>query len=132
MRRVWIGAAILGITLLNFFQFPGHTWLQSDTQIYTPILEHLWNPAVLEKDLIAQHPHVAFTLYDETALALRQATGLDFRYVLEAEQFVGPRAGHLGRVPDRHGAWPFRSFGADGSGDILAGRDDPGPVSAAV
>jgi len=88
MRRVWTGAAILGITLLNFFQFPGHTWLQSDTQIYAPILEHLWNPAVLQKDLIAQHPHVAFTLYDETALALRWATGLDFHYVLEAEQFV--------------------------------------------
>ena len=88
MRRVWIGAAILGITLLNFFQFPGHTWLQSDTQIYAPILEHLWNPAVLQKDIIAQHPHVAFTLYDETALALRWLTGLDFRYVLEAEQFA--------------------------------------------
>jgi hypothetical protein len=88
MRRVWIGAAILGITLLNFFQFPGHTWLQSDTQIYAPILEHMWNPAVLQKDLVAQHPHVAFTLYDETALALRRATGLDFRYLLEAEQFV--------------------------------------------
>ena len=88
MRPVWTGAAILGITLLNFFQFPGHTWLQSDTQIYAPILEHFWNPAVLQKDLIAQHPHVAFTLYDETALALRWATGLDFHYVLEAEQFV--------------------------------------------
>jgi len=88
MRRVWIGAAILGITLLNFFQFPGHTWLQSDTQIYAPILEHLWNPAVLQKDLIAQHPHVAFTLYDETALTLRWATGLDLHYVLEAEQFL--------------------------------------------
>ena len=88
MRRLWVGAAILGITLLNFFQFPGHTWLQSDTQIYVPILEHLRTPAVLQKDLVAQHPHVAFTLYDETALALRRVTGLDFRYVLEAEQFA--------------------------------------------
>jgi hypothetical protein len=88
MKRLSIGAAILGITLLNFFQFPGHTWLQSDTQIYAPILEHMWDPTVLQKDLIAQHPHVAFTLYDETAIALRWATSLDFRRVLEAEQFL--------------------------------------------
>ena len=88
MKRVFAGAAILAISLLHFFQFPGHTWLQSDTQIYAPILEHLWDPTVLGKDLIVEHPHVAFTLYDETAIALRKATGLDFRLVLEGEQFV--------------------------------------------
>ncbi len=88
MKRVFAGAAILAVSLLHFFQFPGHTWLQSDTQIYAPILEHIWDPAVLGKDLIVQHPHVAFTLYDETAIALRKLTGLDFRQVLEGEQFV--------------------------------------------
>jgi hypothetical protein len=88
MKQIWIGAAILGITLVNFFQFPGHTWLQQDTQIYAPILEHIWNPSVLQKDIIAQHPHVAFTLYDETAIALRRVTGLDFQHVLEAVQFL--------------------------------------------
>lgn len=88
MKRLWVGSAILGITLLNFFQFPGHTWLQSDTQIYMPILERLWDPSALEKDLIAEHPHVAFTLYDETAMVLRRITGLDFRQVLQSEQFV--------------------------------------------
>jgi hypothetical protein len=88
MKPLWIGAAILGITLVNFFQFPGHVWLQQDTQIYAPILEHLWDPSVLQKDIIAEHPHVAFTLYDETAIALRRVTGLDFQYVLEALQFL--------------------------------------------
>jgi hypothetical protein len=88
MKPVWIGAALLGIALLNFFQFPGHTWLQQDTQIYAPILEHIWNPAALRRDLVAAHPHVAFTLYDETAIALRKATGLEFRQVLQAAQFV--------------------------------------------
>lgn len=88
MRRLVIGSAILGITLLNFFQFPGHTWLQSDTQIYVPIMEHVWDPSVLNKDLIVQHPHVAFTIYDEIGLGLRKITGLDFQYVLQAEQFV--------------------------------------------
>lgn len=88
MKRFVVVSAILGITLLNFFQFPGHTWLQSDTQIYIPILKHLWDPSVLDKDLIAVHPHVAFTLYDETAIALRKITGLEFRQVLQSEQFV--------------------------------------------
>jgi hypothetical protein len=88
MKQIWIGAAILGITLVNFFQFPGHTWLQQDTQIYAPILEHIWDPSALQKDIIAQHPHVAFTLYDETAIALRRVTGLDFKYVLEGIQFL--------------------------------------------
>src|SRR5579864_5535487 len=88
MKRAWTGAAILAISLIHFFQFPGHTWLQSDTQIYAPILEHMWDPAVLGKDLIVEHPHVAFTLYDETAIALRRVTGLDFRRVLQGQQFV--------------------------------------------
>jgi len=88
MKRFVVGSAILGITLLNFFQFPGRTWLQSDTQIYMPILEHMSDASVLQKDLIAEHPHVAFTLYDETAIALRRITGLDFRHVLQSEQFV--------------------------------------------
>ncbi|PYT31027.1 MAG: hypothetical protein DMG57_06485 [Acidobacteria bacterium] len=87
-RRLAIGAAILAITLLNYFQFPGHSWLQSDTQIYLPILEHIWDPDVLAKDLIVEHPHVAFTLYDETAIVLRKITRLEFRQVLQAEQFV--------------------------------------------
>src|SRR5579859_2017372 len=88
MNRLLAGAAILGITLLNFFQFPGHTWLQSDTQIYMPIFERLWDPSAMQTDLIAEHPHVAFTLYDETAIALRKITGLNFRQVLQAEQFI--------------------------------------------
>ena len=88
MRRIWIGAAILGMTLLNFFQFPGHTWLQQDSQIYAPILEHMLDPAALQNDMVARHPHVAFTLYDEVAVAMHRVTGLDFQYVLQAEQFV--------------------------------------------
>jgi hypothetical protein len=88
MKPLWLAAAILGITLVNFFQFPGHAWLQQDTQIYVPILDHLWDPAALQKDIIAEHPHVAFTLYDETAIALRRVTGLDFQYVLQGVQFL--------------------------------------------
>src|SRR5437667_10091430 len=88
MKRWLVGAAVVVFALLSFFQFPGHTWLQSDTQIYIPIMEHMWDASALNQDLIVQHPHVLFTLYDEIAIGLRKITRLDFRHVLQAEQFA--------------------------------------------
>jgi hypothetical protein len=87
-RRLLVAAAICALTLLNYFQFPGHTYLQADTQIYVPILEHIWDPSALPSDLIVQKPHVSFTLYDEVAEALRTLTGLPFRQVLAGEQIL--------------------------------------------
>ena len=60
---VYLGTRVLclAFALLTFFQFPGHTWLQQDTQIYAPILEHLRDPAVLRdrvKKVVSQ-PDVA-------------------------------------------------------------------------
>src|SRR5260370_25764701 len=78
----------LGFALLSFFQFPGHTWLQQDTQICAPILEHLHDPAVLRNDILVQRPHVAFTLYDEAALARRAISHTEFREVLAAQQIA--------------------------------------------
>ena len=66
MKPLATAAVCVALALLTFFQFPGHTWLQQDSQIYVPILEHLRDPAVLRNDILVQHPHVAFTLYDET------------------------------------------------------------------
>ncbi|HZT32465.1 MAG TPA: DUF6798 domain-containing protein [Bryobacteraceae bacterium] len=91
MKPVVVAAAILVLTLLSFVQFPGHTWIQQDTQIYVPILEHLRDPAVLDKDMLVLRPHVTFTLYDEVALGLRRLTGWGFRGVLEGQQ-VATRA----------------------------------------
>lgn len=88
MRGLPLAAAVTGLALLTFIQFPGHTWLQQDSQIYAPILEHLRDPSVLRNDPVAQHPHVAFTLYDEVALALRRLTGAGFREVLQAQQIA--------------------------------------------
>ena len=82
------GVAICGLALLTFFQFPGHTWLQQDTQIYTPILQHLRDPGVLDRDLMVQYPHVSFTLYDELTLGLQRATNFDLEHVLGGEQIV--------------------------------------------
>jgi hypothetical protein len=88
MKNVAVAAGILAIAALTWVEFPGHTWLQQDTQIYVPILEHLRDPAVLRRDILVQRPHVSFTLYDETARGLARVTGLDFREVLEGEQIA--------------------------------------------
>ena len=88
MKRLAIAATVAALALLTFFQFPGHTWLQQDSQIYVPLLEHLRDPTVLRNDILTQQSPLAFTLYDETALALRGLTGRDFREVLAFEQLV--------------------------------------------
>ncbi len=97
MTEKWLlGAAVLGLALISFFYFPGHTILQSDTQIYLPILEHFWDPAALTRDTVAINPHVAFTIYDEAAIALRRVTGVGFEGVLMGQQFVYRALGILG------------------------------------
>src|SRR5215467_4399368 len=97
MNRLATAAISLAIALLTYFQFPGHTWLQQDPQIYTPILEHQRDPTILRNDPIAmQEAHVAFTLYDETARFLRAATGSTFHVVLALEQIAARALGIWG------------------------------------
>ena len=127
MKPLATAAVCVALALLTFFQFPGHTWLQQDSQIYVPILEHLRDPAVLRNDILVQHPHVAFTLYDEAALALRAITGAGFREVLAAQQIATRALGIWGLAADGGSARDSRSAGAAGGGDLLAGRaDSPG------
>jgi hypothetical protein len=95
MRRLLEAAAILAVTLLTYF-FPGHTYLQSDTQIYVPMLEHLDNPSALAADLSATRPHLTFTIYDEVTRALRHLFGTTWRGALEAQQFLFRAAGVWG------------------------------------
>lgn len=94
--RCPLAFAILLLTALSYFVFPGHTWLQADTQIYLPILERLYDPSVLPGDLVAQRPHVAFTIYDEVTIALRRLSGLDFFTLLTIQQWIFRAAGILG------------------------------------
>src|SRR5271170_6551347 len=86
--RLAIGAAIIALTLLSYFQFPGHTYLGSDTQIYVPMMEHIWDPSALTNDLVAPKPHLSFTLYDEITIALRWITRSSFQAVLTAQQLL--------------------------------------------
>jgi hypothetical protein len=98
MRPLATAAASVALALLTFFQFPGHTWLQQDTQIYVPILEHLRDPAVLRNDILVQHPHVAFTLYDEIAIGFGRLTGRSFAEVLAWQQVATRALGIWGLI----------------------------------
>jgi hypothetical protein len=96
LKRVEVVLAIVVMTALGYAVFPGHTYLQSDTQIYIPLLERLWDPAVLQHDFMVERPHMAFTVYDEVAVASRRLTGLGFREVLTAQQLLFRALGLVG------------------------------------
>jgi hypothetical protein len=94
--RVFAACVIAVLAWAGFAFFPGHTWLQSDTQIYTPILDHLSDPTLLVNDPIAIYAHVTWTIYDEVSLALRKLSGLDWQAVMAAQQLVFRALGLLG------------------------------------
>ena len=83
-----IAAFLLLFVILGYFVFPGHTYLQSDTQIYIPMLERAWDPSLFSKDMVAVKPHLAYTIYDEVALAMRWVTGMRFETALGIQQFI--------------------------------------------
>jgi hypothetical protein len=89
-------AALPVLCLFGFLVFPGHTFLQSDTMIYMPMLDRIVNPALYTRDLIATHPHLSFTFYDEIAVFSRWLTGLDFQHVLHAQQLLTRLLGLFG------------------------------------
>ncbi len=91
-----VALSVAAITALSFLVYPGSTYLQSDTQIYLPILERLYNPSLFAKDLVATEPHVSFTILDEVSIGLRKITGLGFREILLAQQVLARAAGILG------------------------------------
>ena len=89
IARHWPAAgALVALALLGFFFVPGHTYLQSDTQIYIPIFERLENPNLYTRDYLVGTAHIGLTIYDETAIWLRRATGAAFESVLDGEQIV--------------------------------------------
>ncbi len=89
-------AGLAAFALLGFFVFPGHTYLQSDTQIYLPMLERAVDPAVLTNDIIATHPHLRYTVFDEVAVGLKRIIGADFEPILGVLQFAARLIGLYG------------------------------------
>jgi hypothetical protein len=96
LRSALLCLGILVFTWLGYQVFPGHTYLQSDTQIYLPILERLDEPGYLSRDLVATRPHVAYTIYDEVALAVRRTLNLDFEKILVGQQILFRIIGFVG------------------------------------
>ncbi|MGI8961778.1 MAG: hypothetical protein ACR2IV_18870 [Bryobacteraceae bacterium] len=94
-RALLLCAGILSVTWLGFEVFPGHTYLQADTQLYLPMLERLNAPGYLSRDLVATHPDLTYTIYDEVTLFLH-AAGLSFTTALITQQFISRGAGVLG------------------------------------
>ncbi len=88
MDRLAVACAIAVITLLGFFVFPGHTFLQSDTQIYVPMMEHIWDASTFPRDLVATKPHLSYTIYDEVTIGIRRLTGVSFETALLAQQLI--------------------------------------------
>ena len=88
MKAVLAFASVVLITLLGYSLFPGHTYLQSDTQIYVPMLERMNDQALFTRDIVALRPHLTLTIYDEAALFLKRITRADFELVLTMEQLL--------------------------------------------
>jgi hypothetical protein len=97
MRRallLWL--ALAGIAWLQFEVFPGHTYLQSGTQVYVPMLERMESPGYLSRDLVAAHPNLSYTIYDEITLFLCQQLRLSMERALEGQLFFFRLAALLG------------------------------------
>jgi hypothetical protein len=95
-RALFILLSISAITWFEFSVFPGHTYLRGDTQVLLPILERLDTPGYLSRDLVATHPHLTYTIYDEAALFLHEAGAISFQRTLTLEQIVCRIAGVIG------------------------------------
>jgi hypothetical protein len=87
-RPVSVAVFAALLTALTWFVFPGHTYLQQDTQIYVPMFEKLADPALFAHDLLTSRPHVSWTVFDEVSVGLHRATGLGFEAILVAQQLL--------------------------------------------
>lgn len=95
-RALAIFLSFLVVACFEFAIFPGHSYLVSESQLYVPVLQHLREPGYLSRDLVASHPYVAYTVYDEVTLFLRAAAKIDFRHALLGQQFLSRLAALLG------------------------------------
>lgn len=94
--RILVLLVIAAFTLIGYYYFPGHTYLQQDSLIYVPMFEHLTDPSLLKNDIVATRPHLAFTIYDEVTIGASRLTGLPFETILAAQQLLFRFLGLLG------------------------------------
>lgn len=77
---------LVAVTWFEFQVYPGHSYLQGETQLLVPMLERLDTPGFLSRDLVASNPTFAYTIYDEITLALHAAAHLTFEQALLRQQ----------------------------------------------
>ncbi|MBV9306706.1 MAG: hypothetical protein JOZ45_11220 [Acidobacteriaceae bacterium] len=97
MRRallIFLGLAL--VTFLEFCYFPGHSYLQGESQTFVPMLERLDAPGFLSRDLVAISPHLTYTIYDEVTLFLHRLTKQSFENVLLGQLLLSRAAALLG------------------------------------
>lgn len=80
--------ALAVATALGFLYFPGHHYLQQDTQIWAPVLTHAQDPSYFKHELIVTGAHIRLTIYDEVTLGLMKLTGASLETVLTAQQLT--------------------------------------------
>src|SRR3982751_1066878 len=95
-RALFIFLGLVFITYLEFCYFPGHSYLQGDTQVFVPMLERLDAPGFLSRDPVAVSPHLTYTIYDEATLFLHRLTKHSFEVVLLAQLLLRHAAALLG------------------------------------
>jgi hypothetical protein len=86
LATFWGSVALL--TGLGYFMFPGHTYLQADTQLYVPMMERIDNPVLFSADPLVTSPRLVLTAFDELAITMRNYAGLDFEHGLKVQQVV--------------------------------------------
>jgi hypothetical protein len=95
-RILGVFLGFLAIAWFEFEVFPGHSYLASSSQLYVPMLRHLDTPGYLSRDLVATHPDLTYTVYDEVTLFLHSVAKMDFRTALLTQQAVCRVAALLG------------------------------------
>ncbi len=80
--------AIFATAWLEFTVFPGHSYLEGDTQIYLPMLEKMDAPGLLSRDLVATSGSLSLTAYDEATLLLHEAGRQSLRHALLGQEFI--------------------------------------------
>ncbi|MBV9304400.1 MAG: hypothetical protein JOY62_05940 [Acidobacteriaceae bacterium] len=95
-RALLLSVGIALVTYFEFAVFPGHSYLRGETQVYVPMLERLDAPGYLSRDLVATHPHLKYTIYDEVTLSLREIPGINFKTALVIQQLIWRAASVFG------------------------------------
>ncbi len=96
VRTLLLCLALFAAAWLEFKVYPGHSYLEGETQLYAPVLERQAAPGLLSRDLVATSGELSLTAYDEATLLLHQAGRQPLGRALADQQFTFRIAALLG------------------------------------